>query len=448
MSEPLGGWPEDHHYDGEAGAPRIIPAEAWPSHAAHMRDAHPEQPSGALPYGPGDAERPLIPRQRSGYQQYGAGVPANGTPGAGARPLGAGARSPGAGAPGAGAPGNLSRNRSPRAARARRRRPRRITRLLLLTVCVLLVASGGTYVWADSGLNRKVDLDKVADRPPRGKGTNYLIVGSDSREGLSEDDKKNLHTGAAVGGRTDSMILLHTGAHGTTMMSLPRDSWVTIPSFVRPETGRRYRAAGNKLNAAYSLGGPDLLVRTVEHNTGLHIDHYAEIGFAGFVGVVDAVGGVKMCVDRHIKDEKSGLDLAKGCHILDGSQALAFVRQRHQEADGDLGRNRNQQKFLAALAHKAAEPGVALNPFTAYPAMSAGLETLVVDKNTGLRDLTSLFEAMRGVSAGRGKQVRIPVASLGFKTAKGSAVKWNRPRAKKLFTELRYDRPVSFKGEK
>jgi len=443
MSEPLGGWPHDNHHDGEAGAPRIIPAEAWPSYAAHLQEPRLVQPADAFPYdpgaygpgdddypgayGPGAAGRPLIPQQRGSSQQHGPGTPGNGTPRAGG-------------------PGNLSRNRSPRAARARRRRPRRILRLLLLMVCVLLLGSGGTYVWADSGLNRKVDLDKVKDRPPQGKGTNYLIVGSDSREGLSEGDKKNLHTGSAAGGRTDSMILLHTGAHGTTMMSLPRDSWVTIPSFIRPETGKRYRAAGNKLNAAYSLGGPGLLVRTVEHNTGLHIDHYAEIGFAGFVGVVDAVGGVKMCVDRHIRDEKSGLDLTKGCHILDGSKALAFVRQRHQEAEGDLGRNKNQQKFLSALAHKAAQPGVALNPFTAYPAMNAGLETLIVDKKTGLRDLTTLFQAMSGVSSGKGKQVKIPISSLGFKTSKGSAVKWNEQQAKKLFAELRDDRPVTFKG--
>jgi LCP family protein required for cell wall assembly len=153
-----------------------------------------------------------------------------------------------------------------------------------------------------------------------------------------------------------SLMLLHTGAHGTTMVSLPRDSWVTLPAYLDPDTGKRYRPAKNKLNAAYSLGGPRLLVRTVELNTGLRVDHYAEIGFGGFVGVVDAVGGVEMCVDRNIKDEKSGLDLRKGCHTLNGAQALAFVRQRHQEASGDLGRSRNQQKFLAALAHKAATP--------------------------------------------------------------------------------------------
>ncbi|WP_411060259.1 LCP family protein [Streptomyces sp. E11-3] len=310
---------------------------------------------------------------------------------------------------------------------------------------MLLVASVGTYVWADTGLTRKVDLGKVDERPPHGKGTNYLIVGSDSREGLSDQDKEDLHTGSAEGSRTDSMMVLHTGANGTTMMSLPRDSWVTIPSFTRPLTGKLHRASKDKLNAAYSLGGPELLVRTVEHNTGLRIDHYAEIGFAGFVGVVDAVGGVEMCLDRDIKDEKANVDLKQGCHTLSGSQALGFVRQRHQEAKGDLGRTQNQQKFLAALAEKAATPRVALNPSKLYPTMNAGLDTLIVDKDMDLRKLTSMFQGMRNVTAGTGKRINVPVSSIGFRTSKGSAVKWDGPQAKKLFAELRDDQPVTFK---
>ena len=322
-------------------------------------------------------------------------------------------------------------------------RRRRIARLLALLLCALLLVAGGTYAWADFELDRAVDLGTVGDRPPRGKGTTYLIVGSDSRDGLSEQARKDLHAGGGGGGRTDSMMLLHTGAHGTTMVSLPRDSWVTVPSYLDPDTGKRHRPAKNKLNAAYSLGGARLLMRTVELNTGVRVDHYAEIGFGGFVGVVNAVGGVKMCVDRDIKDKKSGLDLTKGCHTLDGAQALAFVRQRHQEAQGDLGRSRNQQRFLAALAHKAATPGTALNPFRACPLLSAALDTLVVDKDTDLRTLVSLFRAMRSVSSGGGRQLTVPVARLGVGTSKGSAVTWDEAKARRLFSELRDDRPVS-----
>ncbi|UQA94100.1 LCP family protein [Streptomyces halobius] len=339
-----------------------------------------------------------------------------------------------------------SRRRAPAARPSRRRR---LTRAAVLLTSVLLVASVGTYVWADTRLNREVDLSELADRAPRGKGTNYLVVGSDSRVGLSEQDRKDLHTGgsADAGRRTDSVILLHTGAHGTTMLSLPRDSWVTVPPYIRSETGKHYRASKNKLNAAFSLGGPDLLIRTIERNTGLRIDHYTEIGFAGFVGIVDAIGGVPMCLDKDIKDEKSGADLKKGCHTLDGRTALAFVRQRHQEAHGDLGRSRNQQKFLAALADKAATPGTLLDPSTVYSTASAGLDTLIVDEDTALPNLTSLFKAMKSVTSGNGKRLNVPVSSIGFPTSKGSAVKWDLPRAKRLFGELRNDRPVSFEGE-
>ncbi|MGW6013923.1 LCP family protein [Streptomyces sp. NPDC055210] len=335
-----------------------------------------------------------------------------------------------------------------RSPKPRPTRRRRAVRLAVLLLAALVAASAGTYVWADTELDQEVDLGALPDRAPAGKGTNYLIVGSDSRAGLSEQARKDLRTGSAEGRRTDSMILLHTGANGTTMLSLPRDSWVTVPPYVRPETGRSYRAEPNKLNAAFSLGGPDLLVRAVESNTGLHVDHYAEIGFAGFVGVVDAVGGVDMCLDRDVKDPNSGADLRKGCQTLDGSEALAFVRQRKQEAQGDLGRTRNQQKFLTALAEKAVTPGTLLNPARSFPTLGAGLDTLVVDKDTGLRDLMTLFRAMRGVTAGGGRQLNVPVSDPALATSKGSAVQWDDRRARTLFTELRNDRPVTLPRER
>ncbi|WDV53712.1 LCP family protein [Streptomyces coeruleorubidus] len=326
--------------------------------------------------------------------------------------------------------------------RRRAGKGRRFLRTAAVLSSVLLLAGAGTYVWADTRLNQQVDLDTLSGRVPRGEGTNYLVVGSDSREGLSQQDRKDLNTGSTDGRRTDSLILLHTGANGTTMLSLPRDSWVTLPPYVDPDTGRSYRAAPDKLNAAFSLGGPDLLVRTVERNTGVHIDHYAEIGFAGFVGVVDAVGGVDMCLDKPVRDEDSGADLPAGCQTLDGAEALAFVRQRKQEAEGDLGRTRNQQKFLAALARKAATPSTLADPSKSFPTLRAGLDTLIVDEGTELPDLMSLFEAMRKAASGGGRQLNVPVADPDLRTSKGSAVKWDDRRARALFTALREDRPT------
>ncbi|MEU6081404.1 LCP family protein [Streptomyces sp. NPDC047108] len=325
---------------------------------------------------------------------------------------------------------------------------RRLRKTVIGVVTVAVVASVSSYAWADSKLNREVDLGKVENRPPSGEGTNYLIVGSDSRDGLSSDDRKNLKTGTAEGRRTDSMILMHTGAEGTTMMSLPRDSWVTIPGYLRPETGKHVPKGKNKLNASFSIGGPELLVRTVELNTGLKIDHYAEIGFAGFVNIVDSVGGVDVCLDRDVKDKKSGADLKKGCQTLNGKNALAFVRQRHQEAEGDLGRSQNQQKFLAALAKKAGQSDTMMSPSKLYSTMEAGLDTLIVDKGTGLENLTSMFRAMKGVSSGNGKRLNVPVANPALQTSKGSAVQWDAAQARKLFGELKNDQPVTVTGKK
>ena len=321
---------------------------------------------------------------------------------------------------------------------------RRIKVTTITLVTLLVVTSVDTYFWADSKLNRDVDLSKVIDRPETGEGTNYLIVGSDSRKGMSAEEKKKLHTGSAEGKRTDSMMILHTGGGAPTLISLPRDSNVTIPSFKGSDSGKLYPATGRqtKLNAAYAEDGPELLVRTVEANTGLHIDHYVEIGFAGFANIVDAVGGVEMDIPQDIKDTKSGADLKKGKQTLNGEQALAFVRTRYALAGSDLDRTKNQQKFLSALANQVATPGTVLNPFKLYPTMSAGLDTLVVDKDMGLFDLASMFWAMKGVSGGEGKSMNMPIAG---NTANGN-LQWDTAKVKTLVNQLKNDEQVTVAG--
>ncbi|MER6716734.1 LCP family protein [Streptomyces sp. NPDC006386] len=321
---------------------------------------------------------------------------------------------------------------------------RRIKVTAITLVTVLAVTSVATYFWADSKLNRDVDLSKVIDRPEAGEGTNYLIVGSDSRAGMSAEEKKKLHTGSAEGKRTDSMMILHTGSNGPTLISLPRDSNVTIPSYKGSDSGKLYPATGRqtKLNAAYAEDGPELLVRTVEANTGLHIDHYVEIGFGGFANIVDAVGGVEMDIPQDIKDTKSGADLKKGKQTLNGEQALAFVRTRYALKGSDLDRTKNQQKFLSALANQVATPSTILNPFKLYPTMGAGLDSLVVDKDMGLFDLASMFWAMKGVSGGEGKSMNMPIAGS---SANGN-LQWDTAKVKTLVNELKNDEKVTVSG--
>ncbi|UYQ62465.1 LCP family protein [Streptomyces peucetius] len=316
-------------------------------------------------------------------------------------------------------------------------------RLKVGSIVVLVAVLGttiGTYFWADSKVRREVDLSKVIERPAEGDCTTYLIVGSDSREGMTAEDKKRLHTGSAEGKRTDSMMILAACSSGNTMVSLPRDSEVEIPTFVGSESGKTFPGKGRrvKLNAAYAEDGPELLVRTVEHNTGLRIDHYAEIGFAGFAGIVDALGGVEMNIEKGFKDKKSGADFQAGKQTLDGEQALAFVRTRYAFAESDLARTKNQQKFLSAMASQAATPGTILNPFKLYPVMGAGLDTLIVDKDMSLFDLGEMFFAMKGVTDGEGTSMNMPTSG-----SNGGNLVWDKAKVQQLVKQIQNDEKVT-----
>ncbi|MEF2525332.1 MULTISPECIES: LCP family protein [Streptomyces] len=439
-------WPEgrgDRRDDGYGhGSAQAQPegARRMP-HVQRRQPGLPQQPQRPpqppVPPRPGRRPAPHVPPQQgaghdadgydSGYntgQVYGTPQRAPQRPGGPAGPSGGGPGGPGrpAAAPDWG---------------------RRIKVGSIALVSVLLVTAIGTYVWADSKVRREVDLSKVIERPEDDGCTTYLIVGSDSREGLTEEDKKKLHTGSADGKRTDSMMILAACSGGTTMISLPRDSDVEIPSFVGSQSGKKFPAQGRrtKLNAAYAEDGPELLVRTVEHNTGLRIDHYAEIGFAGFANIVDALGGVDMNIEKAFKDEKSGADFKAGEQTLNGEQALAFVRTRYAFAESDLARTKNQQKFLATLANQAATPGTLLNPFKLYPVLGAGLDTLIVDKDMSLFDIGEMFFAMKGITGGSGTSMNMPIAG-----ERGGNLVWDKAKLQQIVKQIQNDEKVTVTG--
>ncbi|WP_248503560.1 LCP family protein [Streptomyces sp. D2-8] len=429
-------WPERRSDDNRGNRYGRGSASAQPESARVMRQVRGQAPlpgqgayGGAAPYAGG------VPQQPS-YVDGGYAEPPPGSYDSGYN-TGQVYGAPGGRGPGGPGDGMYE----PRPAPNWRRRIK-VTAITVATV--LVVTTVGTYFWAESKLNRDVDLSKVIDRPEAGEGTNYLIVGSDSRAGMSAEDKKRLRTGSAEGKRTDSMMILHTGSGAPTLVSLPRDSNVTIPSYKGSDSGKLYPAAGRqtKLNAAYSEDGPELLVRTVEANTGLHIDHYVEIGFGGFANIVDAVGGVEMDIPQDIKDTKSGADLKKGKQTLNGEQALAFVRTRYALAGSDLDRTKNQQKFLSALANQVATPSTIMNPFKLYPTMGAGLDSLVVDEDMGLFDLASMFWAMKGVSGGEGKSMNMPISG----NAPNGNLQWDSAKLKTLVSQLKNDETVTVSG--
>ncbi|MEU6759350.1 LCP family protein [Streptomyces sp. NPDC046685] len=432
-------WPE-----GREGGYGRGSAQPQPEGAQRMRHVQRQQPQPQRPpqpprpAQPSRPSRPSVPAQQgpdayggydSGYntgQVYGSPAGAPGAPGAPAGP---------GGPSGPGGPGRV-----PGAAPDWRKR---IKVGSIVLVSALLVTSVTTYFWADSKVRREVDLSKVIERPKEGDCTTYLIVGSDSREGMSDEEKKKLHTGSAEGKRTDSMMILAKCSSGNTMVSLPRDSDVEIPSFVGSQSGKKFPAQGRrvKLNAAYAEDGPELLVRTVEHNTGLRIDHYAEIGFAGFANIVDALGGVELDIEEGFKDEKSGADFKAGRQTLNGEQSLAFVRTRYAFAESDLQRTKNQQKFLAALASQAATPSTVLNPFELYPLLGAGLDTLIVDKDMGLYDMGQMFFAMKGVNGGDGVSMNMPISGQ-----RGGNLVWDKAKVQQLVKQIQNDEKVTVRG--
>ncbi|GAA0506865.1 LytTR family transcriptional regulator [Saccharopolyspora subtropica] len=314
-------------------------------------------------------------------------------------------------------------------ARAPRRSRRRVIVAVLLVVLLFPLVFGG-WLWfhADAAIHRIDAFPDYPGRPAAGAGTNWLIVGSDSREGLDPETAEQLHVGDADGQRTDTILIAHLPDNSTapTLVSIPRDSQVPIPGHGR-----------DLINAAFAIGGPHLLARTVEQATGLRIDHYAEIGFGGFAQMVDAVGGVEMCLDQQMHDDKTGQTLPAGCQELDGAQALTFVRMRYSSATprSDLDRVANQRRFIGALASEASSFGTLVNPFATYQLADAGASALTMLESDGLGDLLSLAWAMRGISSGEVVTTTVPVTD-------SSAHQWHKQRASELFDALSTDAPV------
>ena len=268
-------------------------------------------------------------------------------------------------------------------------------------------------------------------------GTNWLLVGSDSREGLTKAERKELHTGKDEGSqRTDTIMVIHIDDSGKpTLVSLPRDSYITIPAHIALD-GSSVEDRKNKINTAYGKGGAPLLVETIERNTGLHIDHYMEVGFKGIRDITDAVGGVNMCVPADVTDENSGLSLLAGCQELDGRNALAYVRMRYADPKGDLGRIERQQQFLSSVMKKVATPAVLLNPISMWKLVDAGTGSVNVGDADSVMDISSLAKAMRALSNGNGTLTTVPVSETDANTAAGSSVIWDDAAARELFVSL------------
>ncbi len=285
-----------------------------------------------------------------------------------------------------------------KAKQRKRRHP--VRRVLTAALLILVVALGGVWFWVESRLIHVDALSGAADTT----GETYLIVGSDSRDGWKDDGTE--------GARTDTIMVLHKPEDGpVALISIPRDSYVEIPG-----------NGSGKINASYAWGGAPLLVETVEQLTGLTIDHYVEVGFAGVVEIVDAIGGVELCLDYDVDDVKSHLEWEAGCHVADGKTALAFARMRYSDPLGDIGRTQRQQEVVAEVAEGILSPATFLNPFRAYKVADAGLDAFRVDEDTHTLDLLQaalVFNSARGSGAVTGTP---PIASMDYRVGGQSTV--------------------------
>lgn len=280
---------------------------------------------------------------------------------------------------------------------------RRLRRVLWISLAALVLLGGfgagglyfyqasldGDIVRAPAALPTSVEEEKKRPQPKPGLGETWLLVGTDRR---AEDAT----TGKAAKGelwqpgrqRTDTIMLAHLSGDGghAAVVSIPRDSWVSIPG--------RGKA---KINAAFSWGGPALLVKTIETLTGVRVDHYAAIDFKGFATAVDAVDGVDVEVADTVRDTNSGVTWTAGRHHLNGEQALLFVRQRYNLPGGDFGRIKRQQALLKALSDRVLSAGTLTNPAKVDGLLRAITKSITVDDGVTAGLLRSRLAELAGL---------------------------------------------------
>jgi LCP family protein required for cell wall assembly len=238
------------------------------------------------------------------------------------------------------------------------------------------------------------------------------------------------------------MMLAHIGRNGAiSVVSLPRDSLVTIPAHT-DENGAQQPESEEKLNSAYAYGGAPLLVQTVERATGLTIDHYLEVSFAGFVKMVNAIDGVDVCTPSDIYDPPSGLSLPAGRSTLKGRDALAYVRAREFDPTADIGRMKRQQTFVASMVHKAASSSVLLDPSRATGFIDAVLSSMRVDQNLDNRQVMELTRRLAQLDPSQVTFRTVPVTGERSMGAIGNVVTWDGPSSSDLFTALRDDTAI------
>jgi LCP family protein required for cell wall assembly len=312
-------------------------------------------------------------------------------------------------------------------------------RLLIVALAVLVVLAGAgiTGAWAyEQSLSRNLArTDAFAGLSASGRPTqavtgamNILLLGSDSRDPSSTTNS-----------RSDTIMLLHLDAdhQHAYVISIPRDTWVYVPASADHKSGDTMA----KINSAYAWGGAPLTVQTVETFTGVHLDHVVLVDFAGFQQVTDALGGVDMNIEKTIKSiHPPYRTFTKGTQHLSGAEALDYVRQRYQFADGDLSRARHQQQFLQALLDKAVSGGTLANPAKLDAFLQAVTKSVTVDNNF---DLVNVALQLRSLRTSNLTFLASPTAGFGLEAGQ-SVVRADTAKAKALYQAVADDKVAQY----
>ncbi|MFD5032296.1 LCP family protein [Streptomyces sp. NPDC058220] len=337
----------------------------------------------------------------------------------------------------------------------RRRPPRRRTGRSLAATAAFLVlgtaAAGGWFYTRLSGNIHGAGVDDaLGDNRPRATkgGENILVIGSDSRKGMGDGYGQGL-----TSMQSDTLMLLHVGGSGkwATVVSFPRDSWVRIPACAQGD-GTSSAPHHFKINEAYAIGGSGgdtakaaaCAIKTVEQNTRVRVDHFMTVDFRGFTGMVNALGGVEICPERPVHDEKAHLDLRAGCQTVKDDQALGYVRARYSLGDGtDIGRIGRQQEFMKALATKA--KARLYNPKALYGFLDSATRSLTTDPElAGLKPLYELASGVKSMPTERITFLTVPNYPRERDVPSDKAnVVWNPPAAQQLFSALSHDREMT-----
>jgi LCP family protein required for cell wall assembly len=308
-----------------------------------------------------------------------------------------------------------------------------------ITVVVLL-AAGGTVVFLYERLQGNIHKEHVEDqlgpdRPAKlNKSMNILLLGSDSRDGAN----KAYWSPDVSGERSDTTILMHISPNRdrAVAVSFPRDSMVPVPGCAK-KNGQKVAPYFGMLNSAFAYAGASCTWKTIESTTDIHIDHYVKIDFAGFKRVVDALGGVEICVPHAVNDPRADLSLRAGRQVVKGNDALGYVRTRYGLGDGsDLERIQRQQKFMASVVNKATSTSMFADPAKMYRFLDAVTKSIATDDKLSVSAMRKLATSLRGMSAGTVRFVTVPTQVY---PRDPNRVQWNTAQARPLFDAIRRD---------